>query len=103
MRTIACCWQDLDAYHEEDVDGGIENEAHYMSAAPSGWDDPDDSEVPPPYMQIDSDPQDHHHVPNISRGESFVSPAMFVWGLSKVTERHWCGAIMSVCDRLNES
>ncbi|XP_030605603.1 nectin-2-like isoform X2 [Archocentrus centrarchus] len=71
---------DLDAYQEENVDfnGGRENEVHYMSAAPSRWDDPENNEVPPPYMQINSDHQDHHPVPNIGRGESFVSSAMFV-------------------------
>ncbi|XP_019948582.2 nectin-2 isoform X2 [Paralichthys olivaceus] len=62
---------DLDAYHEEDRE-------HYFSAAPSGWDDPGDSEVLPPYMHTESDPHDDYQGPNVNRGESFVSPAMFV-------------------------
>lgn len=74
-----CCWQDLDAYHgdEEYAEDGRE---HYHSAAPSGWDDPGNNEVPPPYMRTDSDPQDYQQGPNVNRGESFVSSAMFVWG-----------------------
>lgn len=66
-------WQDLDAYHDD------EDREHYYSAAPSGWDDPGDSEVPPPYMRTDSDPHDDYQGPNVNRGDSFVSPAMFVW------------------------
>ncbi|XP_008298209.1 poliovirus receptor-related protein 2 isoform X2 [Stegastes partitus] len=71
---------DLDAYHEDDVDddGGADERAHYYSAAPSGWDDPGNNEVPPPYMRTDSDPQDYHPGLNVNRGESFVSSAMFV-------------------------
>uniref|UniRef100_A0A3P8SRS7 Si:ch73-22o12.1 n=1 Tax=Amphiprion percula TaxID=161767 RepID=A0A3P8SRS7_AMPPE len=71
---------DLDAYHgdddDDDDDGGTEGREHYYSAAPSGWDDPGNNEVPPPYMRTDSDPQDYY--PNVNRGDSFVSPAMFV-------------------------
>lgn len=52
---------------------------HYHAAAPSGWDDPGNNEVPPPYVGSDSNTQDYHQGPNVSRGESFVSPAMFVW------------------------
>ncbi|XP_035497902.1 nectin-2 isoform X3 [Scophthalmus maximus] len=63
---------DLDAYHDD------EDREHYYSAAPSGWDDPGDSEVPPPYMRTDSDPHDDYQGPNVNRGDSFVSPAMFV-------------------------
>ncbi|XP_070691083.1 nectin-2-like isoform X3 [Pempheris klunzingeri] len=68
---------DLDAYHDDDEYGEDERE-HYYSAAPSGWDDPGNNEVPPPYMRTDSDPQDYHQGPNVNRGDSFVSPAMFV-------------------------
>lgn len=74
---LSCCWQDLDAYHDEDY--GEDEREHYYSAAPSGWDDPGNNEVPPPYMRTDSDPQDYHQGPNVNRGDSFVSPAMFVW------------------------
>ncbi|XP_041797917.1 nectin-2-like isoform X2 [Chelmon rostratus] len=68
---------DLDAYHDEE-DYGEDEREHYYSAAPSGWDDPANSEVPPPYMRTDSDPQDYHQGPNVNRGDSFVSSAMFV-------------------------
>lgn len=75
---LSCCCQDLDTYHDEENYGEEERE-HYYSTAPSGWDDPGESEVPPPYMRTDSDPQDYHHEgPNVNRGDSFVSPAMFV-------------------------
>nr|XP_046255169.1 nectin-2 isoform X2 [Scatophagus argus] len=68
---------DLDAYHdEEDYDENARE--HYYSAAPSGWDDPGNSEVPPPYMRTDSDPHEYYQGPNVNRGDSFVSPAMFV-------------------------
>ncbi|XP_071324689.1 nectin-2-like isoform X3 [Trachinotus anak] len=63
---------DLDAYHDD------EERDHYYSAAPSGWDDPGNNEVPPPYVRTDSDPQDDHRGPFVNRGDSFVSPAMFV-------------------------
>ncbi|XP_068592604.1 nectin-2 isoform X2 [Cebidichthys violaceus] len=66
---------DLDAYHDDD---GEDEREHYHAAAPSGWDDPGNNEVPPPYMRTDSDPQDYHQGPNVNRGESFVSSAMFV-------------------------
>ncbi|XP_074538852.1 nectin-2 isoform X3 [Halichoeres trimaculatus] len=68
---------DLDAYHG-DEEYAVDDREHYYSAAPSGWDDPRDNEVPPPYMRTDSDPQDYHQGPNVNRGDSFVSPAMFV-------------------------
>ncbi|XP_054477593.1 nectin-2-like isoform X2 [Anoplopoma fimbria] len=68
---------DLDAYHDDEQYGEDERE-HYLAAAPSGWDDPRNNEVPPPYMRTDSDPQDYHQGPNVNRGESFVSSAMFV-------------------------
>ena len=74
----SCCWQDLDAFHE-DVNYGEAEREHYYAAAPSGWDDPRDSEVLPPYMSTDVDPQDYHQGLSINRGDSFVSPAMFVW------------------------
>lgn len=67
---LLCCFQDLDAYNDEDGYGG--ERAHYHAAAPSGWDDPADSEVPPPYVGAD------RQGPAVNRGESFVSPAMFV-------------------------
>ncbi|XP_056236243.1 nectin-2-like isoform X2 [Seriola aureovittata] len=63
---------DLDAYHDD------EERDHYYSAAPSGWDDPGNNEVPPPYVRTDSDPQDEYRGPYVNRGDSFVSPAMFV-------------------------
>ncbi|XP_068179528.1 nectin-2-like isoform X3 [Antennarius striatus] len=69
---------DLDTYHDEEEDYPGEDRAHYYSAAPSGWDDPANSEVPPPYMRTDNDPQDNHRGPEINRGDSFVSSAMFV-------------------------
>ncbi|XP_019116802.1 nectin-2 isoform X3 [Larimichthys crocea] len=68
---------DLDAYHD-DEDYTENDREHYYSAAPSGWDDPGNNEVPPPYMRTDNDPQDYHQGPNVNRGDSFVSPAMFV-------------------------
>ncbi|XP_068425948.1 nectin-2 isoform X2 [Clinocottus analis] len=68
---------DLDAYHDDEDNVDDERE-HYYAAAPSGWDDPGNNEVPPPYMRTDSDPQDYHQGPNVNRGESFVSSAMFV-------------------------
>ncbi|XP_033959387.1 nectin-2-like isoform X2 [Pseudochaenichthys georgianus] len=68
---------DLDANHDDD-DYVEDVREHYHSAAPSGWDDPGNNEVPPPYMRTDSDPQDYHPAPNVNRGESFVSTAMFV-------------------------
>lgn len=89
MLIFPYCWQDLDAYQDEDDDydnGGLNSRMHYVSGAPSGWDDPGNNEVLPPYLHVDVDRQDYHPVPNISRGESFVSSGMFVWGLSKATE-----------------
>ncbi|XP_047455526.1 poliovirus receptor homolog isoform X2 [Mugil cephalus] len=72
---------DLDAspdYNDDDDDDDGGDREHYHSAAPSGWDDPEDSEVLPPYMNRDANPQDHHRGPNVNRGESFMSPAMYV-------------------------
>ncbi|CAK6966278.1 nectin-2 isoform X2 [Scomber scombrus] len=70
---------DLDAHHNDDDDGyGEEDRDHYYSAAPSGWDDPGNNEVPPFYMRTNRDPQDYDQGPNVNRGDSFVSPAMFV-------------------------
>ncbi|XP_073340711.1 nectin-2-like isoform X2 [Pagrus major] len=68
---------DLDAYYDDEANVDDVRD-HYYSAAPSGWDDPGNNEVPPPYMRTDSDPQDYHQGPNVNRGDSFVSPAMFV-------------------------
>ncbi|XP_029958990.1 poliovirus receptor homolog isoform X2 [Salarias fasciatus] len=71
----------LDAYHDDDDDdeaGVPVDDLHYYSAAPSGWDDPENSEVPPPYVHTDREPRDYHPATDISRGDSFVSPAMFV-------------------------
>ncbi|XP_045900726.1 nectin-2 isoform X3 [Micropterus dolomieu] len=68
---------DLDAYHDDD--NCVEDFGkHYFSAAPSGWDDPGNNEVPPPYMHTDSDTQEYYEGPNVNRGDSFVSPAMYV-------------------------
>uniref|UniRef100_A0A8C6SHM8 Si:ch73-22o12.1 n=1 Tax=Neogobius melanostomus TaxID=47308 RepID=A0A8C6SHM8_9GOBI len=66
---------DLDAYYDDDenVDEGPE---HYYSAAPSGWDEPGNSEGPPPYLQTGRD--DYTPEPNVNRGDSFISAAMFV-------------------------
>lgn len=61
---------------------------HYYSAAPSGWDDPANNEVPPPYMHTGTDHQDYHQGPAVNRGDSFVSPAMFVWD-TKETSCVW--------------
>lgn len=71
---------DLDGYQEDDVDGelGSHDGEHYFSAAPSGWDDPGNNDVPPPYMRADSDPHDFNGGHHVSRGESFVSSAMIV-------------------------
>ncbi|KAM7421137.1 hypothetical protein PAMA_015346 [Pampus argenteus] len=71
---------DLDAHHDDgDDDGyGEEDREHYYSAAPSGWDDPRNNEVPPFYAHADSDPPNYHQALNVNRGDSFVSPAMFV-------------------------
>ncbi|XP_076008694.1 nectin-2-like [Genypterus blacodes] len=74
---------DLDNYHDDgdvDGDGGYDNggREHYYAAAPSGWDDPGDSEVLPPYRQTDTHPQDNSEYPGVNRGDSFVSPALFV-------------------------
>ncbi|MEQ2250602.1 hypothetical protein ILYODFUR_002645 [Ilyodon furcidens] len=71
---------DLDGYHEEDVDDCLEDHdgEHYFSAAPSGWDDPGNNEVPPAYMETNVEPQDYNGGLHISRGESFVSSAMIV-------------------------
>ncbi|KAM4581510.1 poliovirus receptor homolog isoform 2-T2 [Odontesthes bonariensis] len=73
---------DLDA-NDDDENSDTEtretnNREHYYSAAPSGWDDPGNNEVPPPYVRTDSDHQDYYQGPNINHGDSFVSSAMFV-------------------------
>ncbi|KAM8870483.1 nectin-2 isoform 2-T2 [Spinachia spinachia] len=68
---------DLDAHYDNDANGGGGME-HYYAAAPSGWDDPGNNEVPPPYAGSGGDPQDYNQGPNVNRGESFVSSAMFV-------------------------
>lgn len=75
-----CHWQDLDGYLEDDVDGdlGAHDGEHYFSSAPSGWDDPVNHDVPPPYVRTDSGPQDYNGGSYIGRGESFVSSAMIV-------------------------
>ncbi|XP_037532141.1 nectin-2 isoform X2 [Nematolebias whitei] len=76
---------DLDAYQDDDDNNNYDNEdieahdgQHYFPAAPSGWDDPGNSEVPPPYTRQDSEPQDYDGLPNVSRGESFMSTPMIV-------------------------
>ncbi|KAM9309875.1 nectin-2 isoform 3-T3 [Pholidichthys leucotaenia] len=71
----------LDSFPDDDdydANGGTGNREHYLSAAPPGWDDPEDSEVVPPYMHMDHDPQDYHLGPDVRREESFVSPPMIV-------------------------
>lgn len=90
------CLQDLDAYQDDDDNNNYDNEdieahdgQHYFPAAPSGWDDPGNSEVPPPYTRQDSDPQDYNALPNISRGESFMSTPMIVWGSSEDDWMHF--------------
>uniref|UniRef100_A0A3Q2PAY8 Nectin cell adhesion molecule 3 n=1 Tax=Fundulus heteroclitus TaxID=8078 RepID=A0A3Q2PAY8_FUNHE len=71
---------DLDGYQEDDVDEDLEahDGEHYFSAAPSGWDDPGNNDVPPPYMHPDIGPRDYNGDVAIGRGESFVSSAMIV-------------------------
>ncbi|XP_029598748.1 nectin-2 isoform X2 [Salmo trutta] len=74
---------DLDAYSDEEYNGDVE-ELRY-AGAPSGWDEPRLNEVPPPYAPNQYKPNDYHdneedHPPaaGATRGESFVSQAMFV-------------------------
>lgn len=69
--------QDLDAYSDEEL---------RYAGAPSGWDEPRLNEVPPLYAPNQYKPNDYHdneedHPPaaGATRGESFVSQAMFVW------------------------
>ncbi|KAK2844781.1 hypothetical protein Q5P01_011440 [Channa striata] len=78
---------DLDAFDEY----SDEKKDHYYSAAPSGWDDPETNDMLPPYMHtgnhqgpdehlVDMDPlspQDHQGA-NVQRGDSFMSPPVFV-------------------------
>ncbi|XP_043972946.1 nectin-2-like isoform X2 [Gambusia affinis] len=67
---------DLDG-QEEDVDGdlGSHDGELYFS---SGWNDPKNNEVPPPYMHTNSDLQDNNGNLHVSRGDSFISSAMIV-------------------------
>ncbi|XP_014842622.1 PREDICTED: nectin-2-like isoform X2 [Poecilia mexicana] len=71
---------DLDGYQEDGVDDELE--AHdgevYFSSAPSGWNDPKNNDVPPPYMLTNSDLQDNNGSLPVSRGDSFISSAMIV-------------------------
>ncbi|KAF3692105.1 hypothetical protein EXN66_Car007781 [Channa argus] len=76
---------DLDAFDDYEKE-------HYFSAASSGWDDPENNEALPPYMQTGNDYQgpDEHNVDsedlgpadqqgtNVHRGDSFMSPPVFV-------------------------
>uniref|UniRef100_A0A4W5PQ35 Nectin cell adhesion molecule 3 n=1 Tax=Hucho hucho TaxID=62062 RepID=A0A4W5PQ35_9TELE len=73
---------DLDAYSDEEYnrDGEL-----YYAGAPSGWDEPRLNDVPPLYAPNQYKANDYHdneedHPPaaGASRGESFVSQAMFV-------------------------
>lgn len=73
---LSCCLQDLDAHNDEENYGA--EGAHYYASAPSGWDDPADSEVLPAYVHIGSNHQDYQQGPAVNRGDSFVSPAMLV-------------------------
>ncbi|CAL8258335.1 unnamed protein product [Boreogadus saida] len=69
---------DLDTYQEEDGEAP-KDRVHYYSAAPSGWDDPEHNEVPPPYLYTYADdPQAAPQDGVVNRGDSFVSAAMFV-------------------------
>lgn len=63
--------QDLDAFD----DYSEEKKEHYFSAEPSGWDDPENGQVLHSYMQTGNDYQGA----NVHRGDSFMSPAVFVW------------------------
>ncbi|XP_023187299.1 nectin-2-like isoform X2 [Xiphophorus maculatus] len=71
---------DLDGYQEDDVDGelGSHDGELYFSGAPSGWDDPRNNDVPPPYLHTHSDLQDNNGNFPVSRGDSFISSAMIV-------------------------
>ncbi|XP_057689531.1 nectin-2 isoform X3 [Corythoichthys intestinalis] len=68
---------DLDAYNDDDEDDNGDDRArvHYYAAAPSGWDDPGNGEAPPFYERSENE---SHHGPDVSRGDSFISSAMFV-------------------------
>uniref|UniRef100_A0A1A8IGS1 Poliovirus receptor-related 2 (Herpesvirus entry mediator B) n=1 Tax=Nothobranchius kuhntae TaxID=321403 RepID=A0A1A8IGS1_NOTKU len=71
---------DLDA-HPDDVDDhdpGTKDGQHYISASPSGWDDPGNDDALPPYSSQNIEPHDYNGGINIGREESFVSPPMIV-------------------------
>lgn len=74
-----CLLQDLDAYHDDEDYDREEDREHYYAAAPSGWDDPGNNEVPPFYNHAEDDLQGYRQGPNVNREGSFVSSAMFVW------------------------
>lgn len=80
IHHLYCHWQDLDGYQEDDVDGelGSHDGELYFSGAPSGWDDPRNNDVPPPYLHTHSDLQDNNGNFPVSRGDSFISSAMIV-------------------------
>ncbi|KAF6716603.1 hypothetical protein FQA47_012564 [Oryzias melastigma] len=70
---------DLDSHQDYDddlSDYGDDGQMpqHYKSAAPSGWDDPNNDNVPPPYMTINHDTPEH----SVGRGDSFISSEMIV-------------------------
>ncbi|XP_037130859.1 nectin-2 isoform X2 [Syngnathus acus] len=70
---------DLDASNnEDDNNGGEGTRVHYHAAAPSGWDDPADAEAPPFYQRSGNEPHEYRQGPDVGRGDSFVSSAMFV-------------------------
>ncbi|XP_051921120.1 nectin-2 isoform X2 [Hippocampus zosterae] len=72
---------DLDASNDNEVDdnGGDEGgRVLYYAAAPSGWDDPGNGEAPPFYERSRNESQEYRQDADVSRGDSFVSPAMFV-------------------------
>ncbi|XP_049587533.2 nectin-2 isoform X2 [Syngnathus scovelli] len=70
---------DLDASNnEDDNNGGEGTRVHYHGAAPSGWDDPADAEAPPFYQCSGNEPHEYRQGPDVGRGDSFVSSAMFV-------------------------
>uniref|UniRef100_A0A4W5PVI4 Nectin cell adhesion molecule 3 n=1 Tax=Hucho hucho TaxID=62062 RepID=A0A4W5PVI4_9TELE len=82
QQTTSSSSEDLDAYSDEEYnrDGEL-----YYAGAPSGWDEPRLNDVPPLYAPNQYKANDYHdneedHPPaaGASRGESFVSQAMFV-------------------------
>ncbi|XP_061632095.1 nectin-2 isoform X2 [Phyllopteryx taeniolatus] len=70
---------DLDAYDDDgDNNGGEGPRVHYYAAAPTGWDDPGNNEAPPFYEHSRNKSHENGQGTDVGRGDSFVSPAMFV-------------------------